>query len=158
MLTPLFWSFENQIRWWKQDGSTVTTWLKSSRRVARRMLTTLVCQLIQKPYFYPLKQHPLHIWRLSDARKSWKVVERLSAIAFNLLYVRNHIICAIMCKYLDIFWIIGSSSVIPKVTNQVPLKVGQPLLLRCDVKAGDCSHLAKVDGWKWNTANRSKSK
>ena len=49
---------------------------------------------------------------------------------------------------------LGSDSVTLKVTNQVPLKVGMPLLLKCDVTAGDCSHLAKVDGWKWNTANR----
>ena len=49
---------------------------------------------------------------------------------------------------------VGSDSVTLQVTNQVPLKVGMPLLLKCDVTAGDCSHLAKVDGWKWNTANR----
>ena len=53
-------------------------------------------------------------------------------------------------------------SIILRVSNRVAVKVGQPLLLKCDVNVtpGDfqegCtgSNLAKVVGWKWNTANK----
>ena len=49
-------------------------------------------------------------------------------------------------------------SIILGVSEQVAVKVGRPVLLKCDVTVtpGDssCTNLAKVVGWKWNTANK----